>query len=602
MISKYDMLVNSLDKIADGAPEQFGKFKITKASTEEDINRIRSNAYIHLLLLVKFGVQNYKERFNYITDGPQDGGIDAYYIDKLNRNIYIIQSKFRVNQINYEEKEIGLEEIACMDIARIIQGQKQDTNGKSYNGKINRFQEDISKLDNLPLYEYKIILLANLYSQNSTMVVDKLFNGYKYEIFDYKRAYNELVFPYCISTYYQNDKIIIDKNIKGTTEAYKETFLKTSYGKCSVALLFVPLLFVAEIVDEYKNSILKFNPRNYLSLEKNPVNKSIALGLNDENEDFALLNNGITIVCSKFSTTTLNGLEDFTNVHIEDPQIINGGQTAYTLSRKLSEGDTKPLDNKKVLIKIIATNQSDKEEAAKTDDERIGLRIRYIDFINTISNATNKQSRIEEADRRSNLRIQIDLQKEIYDKYGLLYERKTGEFEEALHNKIIPNDQIIKRDVLLRCILAINGKCNTALSSSKDTMFDVEEFDNIINDSTNAAVSIYAFLLYKKLLEFEKTNKKNPNSKWGNGTKYGKYAILYVVGKQTDFDSLNTSLIEMQKLVDTKILEVLDQWDKFEEYAIAQTENSSYFTAKDRNYPAYYKNGNVVKDIEAYWK
>lgn len=602
MISKYEMLVNSLDKIADSAPAKYASYKITNSSTVEEINNIRSNAYIHLLLLVKFGVQSYEERFRYITDGPKDGGIDAYFIDKVNRNIYIIQSKFRTNQTNYEEKEIELQEIACMDVKRIIQGEKQDTKGENYNGKINRFQEDIMKLDNLALYEYKIILLANLYTTKSIAVVNKLFEGYRYEIFDYKRAYNELVFPLCISTYYQNDKIIIDKNIKGTTEVYNETFLNTSYGKCSVTLLFVPLMFVAEIVNEYKNSILKFNPRNYLSLDKNPVNKSIAIGLDENNENFALLNNGITIVCSKVSTTNLNGLEDSTNVHIEDPQIINGGQTAYTLSRKISEGNTTLLDNKKVLVKIIATYQSDKEEAAKTEEEKRELKTRYIDFINTISNATNKQSKIEEADRRSNLRIQIELQKDIYKKFGLLYERKAGEFEEALHNKIIPQDQIIKRDVLLRCNLAIYGKCNTAMSSSKEAMFEIEEFDNIINDSTNAAVSVYAFLLYKKLLDLEKKNKKNPNDKWGNGTKYGKYAILSVVGRMTDLDALPLALSDMQKLVETKLVEVINQWETFEEYAVSKADNSSYFTTKERNYPAYYKNGNVVRDIEAYWK
>ena len=67
MITKYEMLINSLDEIADKAPSNFGRFKITTQSTEEEINQIRSNAYIHLLLLVKFGVQDYKKRFAYIT-------------------------------------------------------------------------------------------------------------------------------------------------------------------------------------------------------------------------------------------------------------------------------------------------------------------------------------------------------------------------------------------------------------------------------------------------------------------------------------------------------------------------------------------------------
>jgi hypothetical protein len=44
-----------------------------------------------------------------------------------------------------------------------------------------------------------------------------------------------------------------------------------------------------------------------------------------------------------------------------------------------------------------------------------------------ISRATNQQTAVDDADRRSNDKIQIELQK-----YGLFYERKRGEFFDGL--------------------------------------------------------------------------------------------------------------------------------------------------------------------------
>lgn len=170
---------------------------------------------------------------------------------------------------------------------------------------------------------FKLLIDRNLYKSESLKVVNAIFSGLSYDVFDYTRAYDELVFPYCTSTYFQGDSIIIDRNIMGVEQCCKESFENTSYGKCSVALLFVPLLFVAEIVDEYKNSILQYNPRNYLSMSKNPVNKAISVSLKEQNENFALLNNGITMICSDFICSTQNGLNGSTNIRIEDHKSQN---------------------------------------------------------------------------------------------------------------------------------------------------------------------------------------------------------------------------------------------------------------------------------------
>ena len=598
MLSKYDILVNTLDSICKTAPDEFSSYNISEKNTEK-LNAIRSQAYIHLYLLVKFGVQDFRERHSLITDGADDGGIDAYYIDKHKRVIYIIQSKFRTNENNFENKEIEPIEIVKMEIKDILDGKDKGSNGKSYNGKIKGFQRKLTEIENIGLYDYKIVLLANLYSKNNIRIIETLFQGFKYQVMDYNLAYDELVFPLCSSTYFQNDTIIIDKDIKGITNTYSIQFKNTSYGKCSVMLMFVPLIFIAEIVDKYKNSILQLNPRNYLSMSNNSVNQSIMASLQDDNQDFALLNNGITMLCSSFTCTSNNGLEDSTRVHIEDPQIINGGQTAVTLSKALNS--TSLLESKKVLLKVIATFKEDKERLIEEQKREERLKA-YTRFINSISDATNKQTRISEDDRRSNLSIQRELQVKIYQKYGLFYERKSGEFEEALKCKIIPTDQILKRDKFLRALTAINGNCGEAMSSSKDTLFELNSFIKTINESTRIELAVYAYLIYQKANKLGLNNKHKKPSNWGNGTRYGKYALVYATGIMTaDFVSEENSLKELHSIAENSLMTILNQWSEFEEFAQKKPSNNVYFGAEN-SFSNYYKSGNVNNDIKEFWE
>ena len=182
-----------------------------------------------------------------------------------------------------------------------------------------------------------------------------------------------------------------------------------------------------QLSSKYKNSILEFNPRNYLSMSKNPVNKGIKESACESNCDFTLLNNGITMICSQYESTTRTGKSNTTKITIDNPQILNGGQTAYTLSKILDteENCFEKMQGKKVLLKVISIYKDDQSEKD------------YRTFVNKISDATNKQTKIDEADRRANNEIQVKLQNDIYEKYGLYYERKAGEFEEALSKGLI---------------------------------------------------------------------------------------------------------------------------------------------------------------------
>ncbi len=80
-----------------------------------------------------------------MSDGPCDGGIDAYYIDGNRKVIYIVQSKFRQSERNFEEKGIDSEDLLRMDIDRILDGEQFDESGRPYNSKILQMIRNIQR-------------------------------------------------------------------------------------------------------------------------------------------------------------------------------------------------------------------------------------------------------------------------------------------------------------------------------------------------------------------------------------------------------------------------------------------------------------------------
>lgn len=583
-MNKYDTLLNILDNICNTAPDNFKSYCLQEKS-EDEKNQIRSKAFIHLYLLVKFGLEDFKSRHDLITDGIADGGLDAYFIDAETKYIYLFQSKFRTNSQNFENKDISVDELMAMEIDRIVEGKIESEDGNTYNRKIQGFQKKLSDICDLPRYKYKIIILANL---KSDKLLNKLFGSYERDIFNYERTYKELVFPMCSSTYYKNENIVVKMEVEGKIEEVTETFV-TSFGNCNVTLLFVPIINIAQIINKYKNSILEFNPRNYLSMSKNPVNKGIKESACESNCDFTLLNNGITMICSQYESTTRTGKSNTTKITIDNPQILNGGQTAYTLSKILDteENCFEKMQGKKVLLKVISIYKDDQSEKD------------YRTFVNKISDATNKQTKIDEADRRANNEIQVKLQNDIYEKYGLYYERKAGEFEEALSKGLIYKDMIIKRDVLLKTLWAYNGKCGEARNYSGDKIFNKDVFDEIMQGNVTAEITIYSYRIHKELMELDKLYKKQDynSSEWGGAIRYGKFAVISAFAIL--FPCLD--LEDDEEVLRENTKKVLEMWKKFEEFVREREENKRYFCNQDE-FVNYYKSSNVDKDVADYFR
>lgn len=608
MNNKYSILVNVLDTLRNEAPEEHKKYHPLESEVEK-INQARSRSYIHLFLKVKFGLLDFLEREEFLTDDPNDGGIDAYYIEKDTKTIFFIQSKFRITQKNFETKDIALEEILSMDIDRIVDGDKESESGQKYNNKILNLIHKITSIDDIGKYTYKAIILANLKEEIKSSQLKKLTGGFACEVYNFDKCYQELLFPLITGTFYNVSELFISLNLSRKTSDEISYSVNTEYGTCDITVVFVPILEIAKIMYKYKNSILKFNPRSYLDLKGNTVNKAISdtVKKNKTNE-FALFNNGITMLSDNTDINKKIGKKEQAQMIVVNPQIINGGQTAYTLSKlyedTLKNGDQNDIfSNKEVILKIITFSQDDNMSEKKKRK-----------LIEEVSKATNQQSPVVEADRRSNDEIQIDLQEKIYNTFGYFYERKKGEFGDGLFNKYIDRNKIIDRVQFLRICLAVKGDVSNARRAGETVLFKNDKFKQILTDSNKYKQYFFAYLTIRNLSKIQNKFKDQQNNRdgiinYGYSLRYGKYSVVSIVSQyfEENFD------IEEYETKSNQIVEqILNNWVTFEEYIITEKHNSSYFrdiinpeTKEVRrmlDYDGYYKGKTINKNISNYFR
>ena len=575
MLNKYHLLLKILDGICKEAPSARKNYDL-KGKSDDEKNNIRSKAFIHLFLKVKYGILDFEEREKLITDGSNDGGIDAYYIDEENKIIEIIQSKFRTNESNFENKDIDLSEIAKMEVNRIRKGEETSENGEQYNGKIKRFQRTLKGIKNIGLYDYKIILLSNLTKYSKDKVSEYL-GGIEVEVFDYNETYNKLLFPLLKTTYYDQENLNISLYLENKISSKLEQDIKTKQGVYILTILLAPAKEIGRVMAKYKNSLLQYNPRCYLSLAKNGINLGIKKTIEEyDTGEFALFNNGITIFAESCGATENSGEKNKGVLSLFKPQIINGGQTAFTLSRIYESSNQNQLDGKEVILKIISKYKS-------------GEYLDNSEMMKNISRATNSQNNIAESDMISNEPFQIKLQDEIFNKFGLIYERKAGEFDDAIKNGYIKNGDLLKKEKLLRIYLSYKGEASIK-NTSNNKLFTSAELEEYYDNLQDLDGMIISYKIFSEIEEFG----RNKEYKEKNALRYGKNAVLaaYRLKHINSTDFYESSLIKI------RVQELIDQWDEFELFIQNKEENKAILK---KGILSYYKTKQLDLDLKEYF-
>ena len=545
------MLVRVLDGIrSEALGTKFESLYANGSTSLNDIWQARSRAYVHLYLKVMFGISDFERREVYVTDGSHDGGIDGYYIDSEARTIFLIQSKFRQTEENFENKPIELAEILSMQIKRVLAGEETDEDGQKYNGKIAGFQRGVSEIADLGRYKYRVIIIANIKNVSEQGLL-RLTDGFGAEVVCYRRSYKELLFPVLAGAVFKATELNITLDLSNKTSGIKiGSSVCIDEYQCEITVVFAPTIEIARLMSCHKNYILKYNPRSYLEFYGQNVNEFIRETiLETESNDFVLLNNGITIVCDQSGVSDQSGKKHTARLFLLNPQIINGGQTAYTLSRiyeLLSEVERGAVfAGKEVLVKVIALTK--KSDIPADEAKRIAL-------IERISTATNSQTTVTLSDRASNDPLHTQIQSVLFERYGLLYERKRGEFSDGLKEGLIDERDIVDRVAFARIFLAASGTLNAA-SRKKITLAPL--YPNVLDHK-----ALDRFILAFHAFEFLRGSKSITSKK----------SYMSILPKVTAATLVACGLkgIEQQLCGQLAAKYVVDRWSSFLAYAISE--------------------------------
>jgi len=247
------------------------------------------------------------------------------------------------------------------------------------------------------------------------------------------------------------------------------------------------------------------NIRVYLGSD-NPVNSDIInSAISDENALFWYLNNGVTIVCDYFWYPT--NVRSPT-IEVENLQIVNGAQTSYALFEAFNRNPD-ITRNVLVLVKLFET--------------------RIDGLAHKVAIATNSQTRIQNRDLMANHAVQKKIEA-AFAAAGFYYERKKNQHADK------PAAQRIDALRLGQVVLAYHLRLPERAKTESDKIFG-NLYDEIFSPQHDAEYLLFIYKVYQKVERLRdkvvQRSRLNINRLAGEPDNtflvYGQYHVLFLV-------------------------------------------------------------------------
>jgi len=399
-----------------------------------------------------------------ITDGPNDRGIDAVYVDDRDgRNvIHLFQfkhvSSFQKSKRNFPSTEIDKLLSFCADLLNQDSNMQQTCNPILW----TKVQEIWDALKNPgPSFEVHFCAnMAGLVETHKARVASALASYRSFTV-------NHHTVDSLVGLFMERQRPKIDAKLTVVDKNYFERTDGNLRGLIVTLEATEIIKLVADPADpsQVRLDVFNDNVRVYLT-RKNRINKKIhATAVSDKNVEFWYLNNGITMTCDSFSyqpairapVVTLNNV-----------QIVNGGQTSNALFEAHKEQPEK-LQDVLVLARIYET--------------------RARDITADIAEATNSQTPINTRDLRSNDDVQKKLEEAFHDQ-GFYYERKARQHHDQPRRKRI--DAMSAGQVFLAYSLGLPEVAKKDRARVFGDLYDSVFNDDITTQKLSVPLAIFA--------------------------------------------------------------------------------------------------------------
>lgn len=348
----------------------------------------KSNAFCLLCVMTLLDLDE-QEALRSLTDGGRDGGVDALHIGDVVDDEFIVT----LFQAKYAQDLDGRKNFPGGELPKILQTVQTifDPDAPLHEMDDIRFPvEDIrSRLRDGIFPRVRVVLCNNgkgLHRDGQARIDA---SGLPREQVSWEHlgparliALSRKEQPFSVTLAFEGEAIVEDMN-----------FRRVLVGR-------LPVAQIAHLMSERGDMLLERNVRRYLGIH-NPVNRDIEQTLRSEDNrtNFYFLNNGVTMLCRKFSVNELQRRNY--QVRIEDLRIINGAQTCRTIEEVLRDLPAADFSRASVLVRLYQIDEQDAE------------------FPNRVTYATNHQTPVELHDLRANDEIQrklaLDLKELGYD-------------------------------------------------------------------------------------------------------------------------------------------------------------------------------------------
>jgi hypothetical protein len=438
-----------------------------RLNIKNDEGRQRAAAFVFLVVKTVLDLPD-DETLDCLTEGGSDFGTDAIHIGDVDDGEFVVS----LFQGKYKADLVGSSTFPQAGVEKMIQAIRY------------LFDPDATIAAN-PQLEAKIEEIRSLVRDGQIPRVRAVLcnNGLKWNDVC-QSLIDQAGFPeeQVIFQYVNHDELV---NLLQAAKAVDDTLrlagkaIVEDLDYCRVLVGKLPVLEVEALFNRHGDLILERNVRRFLGLQGNRVNQGIAHTLQTASErgNFYFYNNGITMVCRKFSYNALQA--DNYQVRVEGMQVINGGQTCKTIQSTLAtlagavtgtgSGTEPGLENSFVLVRLY-------QLPGDSDD-----------FVRSITYATNSQNPVDLRDLKSNDLRQKSLETAIRG-LGFTYHRHRSDAS------LRPTD--ISSGTAAEAVLSVwRGAPHQAKFHGREHFGKL--YDHIFSADLNGAQVVIATLLFR---------------------------------------------------------------------------------------------------------
>ncbi len=465
MATKFERIYNDI------------KIELKEIKDNNKYNNI-SQAYGHFILKMLFDLTD-EEAYDCCTDGSNDNGIDAIYIEP-DKRVHFFQFKFPETEKNISK---GVSEDEILKLCHGVQSfvsPEEIFNENIWNDLLKDKRQEFLAADLCDIKLWIVRYSNQEISNSAESIINNYMIGYKRETGN-KIDKEIFLAMECLNLYESRAKNIWPD----FTLPYVKSLTPFNDEKTSIASAYVSLNSIYNTFSKIQNTVFEGNVR-FLN-PNSKINDGIRETILNVPENFHLLNNGITIVCNE--CLDINAKSYY---NVKCGSIINGAQTVGTIINTLSsltEEQRCVYEKSFVFVKIVSFNKDTK-------------------LINDMVYTLNTQNQMKNSYTLANDMIVKNLQTKINKETPYFLEVKNNEYNYC-KSSYKSFDKLSKNKIDIETFIQVyttfyNINDMAALSkNNKAILFMNENIQKIINE-LKYEESLLSYKVYVQLMNIIK--------------------------------------------------------------------------------------------------